>query len=197
MRSWRWARGAHPSCEGLPPWDAPTKPRVRPSRAAARTLSIYASPHVDWLTIARKLAADPSVNSDGIAYPQGYGIERYRKNQDPPTNEGLIHTACRDVRTALADRRAELNADVDELRALEADRLDRLFFVAYKKAVRDQDLAAIDRTLRIMERRARLLGLDMPVRTELSGPDGGPVQVEDVTTDELDALIALTDPDGE
>ncbi|WP_438470957.1 hypothetical protein [Streptomyces asiaticus] len=152
---------------------------------------------VDWLTIARKLAADPAANSDGIAYPQGYGIERYRKNQDPPSDEALIHAACRDVRTALADRRAELNDDVDELRALEADRLDRLFFVAYKKAVRDQDLAAIDRTLRIMERRARLLGLDMPVRTELSGPDGGAVQIESVTTDELDALIALTDPDSE
>ncbi|MDQ0601938.1 hypothetical protein QF037_006283 [Streptomyces canus] len=151
---------------------------------------------VDWLTIARKLAADPTVNSDGIAYPQGYGVERYRKNQDPPTNGALIHAACRDVRTALADRRAELNDDVDELRAMESDRLDRLFFVAYKKAVRDQDLAAIDRTLRIMERRARLLGLDMPVRAELSGPDGGPVQVESVTVDELDALIALTDPDG-
>ncbi|MGW2611429.1 hypothetical protein ACWC4A_44920 [Streptomyces mirabilis] len=152
---------------------------------------------VDWLTIPRKLAADPTVNSDGIAYPQGYGVERYRKSQDPPTNEALIHAACRDVRTALADRRAKLNDGVDELRALEADRLDRLFFVAYKKAVRDQDLAAIDRTLRIMERRARLLGLDMPVRTELSGPDGGPVQVENVTVDELVALIALTDPDGE
>ncbi|MFE9770674.1 hypothetical protein ACFYOV_03110 [Streptomyces sp. NPDC005931] len=152
---------------------------------------------VDWLTIARKLAADPATNSDGIAYPQGYGIERYRKNQDPPSDEALIHAACRDVRTALADRRAELNDDVDELRALEADRLDRLFFVAYKKAVRDQDLAAIDRTLRIMERRARLLGLDMPVRTELSGPDGGAVQIESVSADELDALIALTDPAAE
>ncbi|MGA5637762.1 hypothetical protein ACPCTN_03275 [Streptomyces cinereoruber] len=152
---------------------------------------------VDWLTIARKLAADPAVNSDGIAYPQGYGSERYRKKQDPPSNEALIHAACRDVRQALADRRAELADDVDELRALEADRLDRLFFVAYKKAVRDQDLAAIDRTLRIMERRARLLGLDMPVRTELSGPDGGPVQVENATVDELEKLIALTDPDTE
>ncbi|MFI1360284.1 hypothetical protein ACH4TV_42885 [Streptomyces sp. NPDC020898] len=109
----------------------------------------------------------------------------------------MVHAACRDVRTALADRRAELNDDVDELRALEADRLDRLFFVAYKKAVREQDFAAIDRTLRITERRARLLGLDIPVKAELSGPDGGPVQVENVTVDELDALIALTDSDGE
>lgn len=151
---------------------------------------------VDWLTIARKLAADPAVNSDGIAYPQGYGIERYRKGEEPPTNEALIHAACKDVRTALADRRTELNDGVDELRALEADRLDRLFFVAYKKAVRDQDLGAVDRTLRIMERRARLLGLDMPAKTELSGPNGKPVQFEEVTADELSALIDLTDPDS-
>ncbi|WP_328403905.1 hypothetical protein OHS70_33995 [Streptomyces sp. NBC_00390] len=151
---------------------------------------------VDWLTIARKLAADPAVNSDGVAYPQGYGIERYQKGQEPPTDEALIHAACRDVRKALDERRTELNADVDELRQLEADRLDRLFFVAYKKAVRDQDLTAIDRTLRIMERRARLLGLDMPAKTEVSGPDGGPVQVENSTADELNALIALTAPDA-
>ncbi|GGR58903.1 MULTISPECIES: hypothetical protein [Streptomyces] len=62
---------------------------------------------VDWLTIARKLAGDPTANSDGIAYPQGYGIDRYRKNQDPLTDEALIRAARRDVRTALADRRAE------------------------------------------------------------------------------------------
>ncbi|MFD5888243.1 hypothetical protein ACFWHQ_19980 [Streptomyces sp. NPDC060334] len=148
---------------------------------------------VDWLTIARKLAADPAVNSDRVPYPQGYGIERYRKGQEPPEDQALIHAACRDVRKALDDRRTELNDDVDEMRALEADRLDRLFFVAYKKAVRDQDLAAIDRTLRIMERRARLLGLDMPTKTEVAGPDGGPVHVANTTADELAALIDLTD----
>ncbi|MFB6581666.1 hypothetical protein ACFCYC_30405 [Streptomyces sp. NPDC056402] len=79
------------------------------------------------------------------------------------------------------------------MRALEADRLDRLFLVAYRKVVRDQDLTAIDRALRVMERRARLLGLDMPTRTELTGPEGGPVQVATATTDELAALIDLTD----
>lgn len=39
---------------------------------------------IDWLTIGRKLAADPSLNSDGVAYPQGYGIEAYRKGLEPP-----------------------------------------------------------------------------------------------------------------
>ncbi|MFI1100280.1 hypothetical protein [Streptomyces melanogenes] len=150
---------------------------------------------VDWLTIAHKLAADPTINSDGIAYPQGYGIERYAKGQEPPADDTLINAACRDVRKALTDRRTELNDDVDAMRQLDADRLDRLFFVAYKKAVRDQDLLAVDRTLRIMERRARLLGLDMPTRTELAGPQGGPLQIENTTLAELDALIALTERD--
>lgn len=65
-------------------------------------------------------------NSGGIAYSQGYGIEWHRKNQEPPSGEALIHGVCRDVRATLADRRAELNDSVDELSALEADRLDPL-----------------------------------------------------------------------
>ncbi|MFJ8010801.1 hypothetical protein [Streptomyces fagopyri] len=44
---------------------------------------------VDWLTLARKLAADPAINSDRIAYPQGYGIDRHRKGQEPPNDTQL------------------------------------------------------------------------------------------------------------
>ncbi|WP_328868668.1 hypothetical protein OHT76_00275 [Streptomyces sp. NBC_00287] len=57
---------------------------------------------VDWLTIGRKLAADPAINSDRVAYPQGYGSDRYAKGQEPPTDDALIHAACKDVREALA-----------------------------------------------------------------------------------------------
>jgi hypothetical protein len=35
---------------------------------------------------------------------------------------------------------------------------------------------AVNTALRIMDRRAKLLGLDAPVKAELSGPDGGPIQ---------------------
>ena len=34
--------------------------------------------------------------------------------------------------------------------------------------------------MQVMERRARLLGLDAPVQHEVSGPDGQPIQVEAV-----------------
>lgn len=40
------------------------------------------------------------------------------------------------------------------------------------------DLARLtDCRLRIMERIAKLLGLDAPAKTELSGPDGGPIEL--------------------
>ncbi|MFD8597518.1 hypothetical protein ACFV1L_21200 [Kitasatospora sp. NPDC059646] len=100
----------------------------------------------------------------------------------------------RDITETLEQRIASSQADVEALRALEDARLDRLFLVAYRRAVRDGELPAIDRALRIMERRARLRGLDRPLRTEISGPDGGPIEVTDATVDEL---AALTDPDAE
>lgn len=53
-----------------------------------------------------------------------------------------------------------LQEPADELRALEVDRLDRLQAAIWPKAMRG-DTAAVDRVLRIAERRARLLGLDI------------------------------------
>ncbi len=50
----------------------------------------------------------------------------------------------------------------DELRKLEVDRLDSLFLTVYPMA-KQGILSAVDRCLRIMERRARLLGLDAPM----------------------------------
>lgn len=52
-----------------------------------------------------------------------------------------------------------LQQPADELRDLEADRLDRLQAAIWAKAM-NGDLRAIDRVLLIAERRARLLGLD-------------------------------------
>lgn len=46
-----------------------------------------------------------------------------------------------------------------EIRQLEADRLDRLQVSVWAKAMRG-DLGAFDRVIKVMERRAKLLGLD-------------------------------------
>ncbi|WND24098.1 hypothetical protein [Streptomyces violaceus] len=59
-------------------------------------------------------------------------------------------------------------------------------------------LQAIDRLVKIedarrrnAERRAKLNGLDMPAKAEVTGAGGGPLQMSRATTAELEALIGL------
>ncbi len=95
--------------------------------------------------------------------------------------------------------RSLVKAPADELRALELARCDELLAEAMEvvrapmpsvrsgDAVRDPEsgavvievvadpapkLAAINVALRVMERRAKLLGLDMPIKTALTDPSG-------------------------
>jgi DNA-binding CsgD family transcriptional regulator len=51
--------------------------------------------------------------------------------------------------------------------------------------------AAINALARIEERRAKLLGLDAPTKTEVSGADGGPLQVADARNALLAKLSSL------
>jgi hypothetical protein len=57
---------------------------------------------------------------------------------------------------------------VDEMRTLEGERLDALLAAVWKQAM-DGDLKAVDRVLRIIDQRARLLGLNAPVQVGLNG----------------------------
>ena len=87
------------------------------------------------------------------------------------------------VKRALAATMREATAD---LRALEVARLDDLLLALYSLATSNDpelpltrlQLEAQDRVLRIMERRAKLLGLDAPSKQEITGADGGPISVE-------------------
>jgi hypothetical protein len=54
---------------------------------------------------------------------------------------------------------------VEELRAVEVDRLDRLQFAIWERA-KDGDIKAIDAVLRILDRRTRILGLDAPTKIQ-------------------------------
>ncbi|MCJ0872709.1 hypothetical protein [Streptomyces sp. AP-93] len=57
-------------------------PHGPPSPSGVPIPSTSSFAGVDWLTICRKLAADPAINSYGIAYPQGYGIEVDRRGAE-------------------------------------------------------------------------------------------------------------------
>jgi hypothetical protein len=67
------------------------------------------------------------------------------------------------VTRELADAPAE---DVSVVRKMEVDRLDALLLSMWKKAM-NGDGWSVDRVLRIMERRSRLLGLDEPMKQQI------------------------------
>jgi hypothetical protein len=77
-------------------------------------------------------------------------------------------TAWSAVESAL---KRTLQEPADYVRKLELGRLDAMFIPVYINACRG-DLAALSAALNIMTRRARLLGLDAPLKTESSNPHG-------------------------
>ncbi len=76
------------------------------------------------------------------------------------------------VKSAL---RKTLSEPAEELRVLEAERLDALLASVWDKASKG-DPKAVDNALRIMERRAKLLGLDAPTTTDITS-GGGPLAI--------------------
>jgi hypothetical protein len=80
-----------------------------------------------------------------------------------------------------------LQEPADDLRTLEGGRLDAMLEATWGPASRGIP-QAVDRVLRILERRAKLYGLDAPVKQEITGKDGAPVAVQfiDVVRPEQD-----------
>lgn len=95
-------------------------------------------------------------------------------------------TAYRHVSMELANTRSTAAETAQELREVELQRLDRLLAVVGPMA-ESGDLQAVDRVLRIQERRAAYLGLDAP-KAQLVAVDGRP--------DTVKALMALVQPDA-
>lgn len=75
------------------------------------------------------------------------------------------------LRTALADLAESTHTEAAEWRAMELERLDALHRAIWERAL-SGDLPTIDRVLRIMERRARMLALDGPHKVATTTPDG-------------------------
>ena len=78
-------------------------------------------------------------------------------------------TACRYVLSELENLAEKCREEAAHVRDLELQRLDDLYLIAYRAIIRGNDLAGIDRCLRIMERRAKLLGLDTAAKVDVQG----------------------------
>ena len=78
------------------------------------------------------------------------------------------------VMSALREMSELTGEKAAEVRGIELQRLDTMLLGLWSKA-RAGDVSAIDRAVKIMQRRADMLGLDAPKRSEFAGPDGTPL----------------------
>jgi len=92
------------------------------------------------------------------------------------------------VKSALRELNAETAETAEEVRRLELERLDEWQTRVAKDVQAGNVLPGIDRGIRLIDRRAKLLGLDAPQRNEISGRDGGPVEVTDARARLMEAI---------
>ena len=99
-----------------------------------------------------------------------------------------LRTAMTDVLAALKETMAEPAAVV---RQQELERLDRIMLRHYAASIATGDIRHTEIVLKIMDRRARLLGLDAPVRVALSLDDKAQVVASKmgVTIEEARAAV--------
>lgn len=97
-------------------------------------------------------------------------------------------------RAVTAALQKTLQEPADDLRRMELERLDALHGVLWAQA-QDGDQGAVDRLLRVMERRARLLGLDAPTKIAPTDPTGQEEYGNDIKQQLISrfASIATTD----
>lgn len=120
----------------------------------------------------RKIAAAAVQRYGGESLPDGWD-ERY---------------AYKDTMRELERLRETMHEDCQFVLQVELERLDRLMEAMWSRAA-DGDEAAIDKVLKIMDRRAKYLGLDARFKVDLTTP-------VHVTISYDDGPGALDTPDG-
>lgn len=106
------------------------------------------------LRAARKQVRALELRITGLSYRE---IARELKYKGPSGSFKAVDAA---LKRNVYDR-------TEEIVNLELDRLDEMQVVAWKHVTVAGDLKAIDRVLKIMERRSKLLGLDYPIQYSL------------------------------
>jgi hypothetical protein len=94
----------------------------------------------------------------------GMSLKEIGEQENPPISMQAVHQM---IKRVLSERVTET---LDQARTLELMRLDQLLGAIWPQAMAG-DTTAVDRVLAIMQRRARLMGLDLQPRGGWSGSD--------------------------
>lgn len=91
-------------------------------------------------------------------------------------------TAHRHIEKAMADVQAEIAGPAEHIKRMHYARLERLLLGAWGNGIKG-DNPSIDRIIKILERQAKLLGLDAPTKLAHGGdPDAPPIRTESAQT---------------
>jgi hypothetical protein len=123
---------------------------------------------------------------------QGFSLKDIGTAQDPPICPQRVHQI---VSKALDDVIVE---NVEQLRKMEQLRLDEVQAVFYERAL-NGDARALDKVLAIMQRRARLLGLDVQPNATLNSRrhGNGPYEIDPKTGQPIVRIIVENDPEAD
>ena len=91
----------------------------------------------------------------------GYDAQRISEELDIP-----LDRVSNIIKSALKKLTKEMKGAAEEIRCLELSRLDEMQTAIWQDCM-DGKLTAIDRVLKIMERRSKLVGLDAPERLNI------------------------------
>ena len=129
--------------------------------------------HPDLIETAIRRSFVVALRRAGTTYARisELAIERYGSDNLPAGWDERY--AYKDVMREMEKYRNGIEEDVDLIRTIETERLDALFTVSYRQAM-EGNLQAVDRCLRIMERRSSLMGLDRPAEIKIGGLEGTP-----------------------
>ena len=136
----------------------------------------------------RRLAVE--LRRAGMSYRQIAAAVPARCGPDTPPRYDERH-ACRDVHAVLRQLQRDTSEAAEAVRRLELERLDELTLAVWS-AARAGDLQAVATVLRLMGRRARLLGLDRPIPLSPTSPAGTPLaEATGLTMDVFMGILAL------
>jgi hypothetical protein len=134
--------------------------------------------HIEAMELSAKAVA---LRRGGASYPDIASVLKVS-----------VAGAYKAVMRALAETQAVTAEDAARVKELELARLDELLLGVYPSAKRGS-MAALDRVLRIMERRSKFLGLDAPTKVAPTTPEGD-APYEALTDEERAArVVALLD----
>lgn len=102
--------------------------------------------------------------------------------------------ASKDVCRALDIYREEMREQAANHQARQLMRLDRVLAAVWPKVLKG-DLKAADTALRVITQQCKVLGVDAPIRAEITGPGGGPISLTPADMDEFERLLSAGDAD--